>query len=85
MHNNRTTPAHYAVGGGCGLLILVVVYLASYVALSDFQQINEDRWVVYRLPGGAIEGFYEPAHRLDRLLRPNYWDGDEPVYPLVLE
>jgi hypothetical protein len=83
----------YAVGF---LTLLAVLYVGSYYATVERQPIGVKWWpetsenprttylLDYRLGGGGgwAHDLFGPMHRLDKMIRPDYWDGNITV-PLV--
>jgi hypothetical protein len=59
------------------LLLLASLYVGSYLVLvragKSYQK--DSGWLAsYRVGGAASQWFYWPVHRIDRRLRPEYWE-----------
>jgi hypothetical protein len=60
------------------LLLAPCLYLGSYYALVQRRIISADVGARYRVGGEVARVLFEPMHRLDRWLRTEYWDEEEP-------
>lgn len=75
-------------GTGCWLALLVL-YFSAYTALLNPKKMGfcslgstGSPWCRipnYRWNSRVIERLFSPAHRVDRMLRPNYWFGIDPL------
>jgi hypothetical protein len=60
-------------------LLLLVAYMGAYYALVTRRLDHGDFWqpeyfVSYRLSWERTESIFALAHRLDRMIRPAYWE-----------
>jgi hypothetical protein len=64
-----------------GIVLLLVAYAGSYMALLDpgeiaeggLERMNVCRLPFYRVRGEYVWDFYRPAHWVDRQVQPDYW------------
>lgn len=73
MPNRRPTTAWLTL-----VLIAVVLlpaaYMGVYYAMVDRMFLEWGTTPIYRVEGDAIGVLFEPAHWVDRHVRPGYWD-----------
>ena len=69
----------YAVGF---IVLLAAIYVGSYYAMVERSSVRvEGRSIAVshprspfaRYPASSLETFFEPIHRLDRMIRHRYW------------
>ena len=73
MPNPRTSTTGVLAAVLLVIVLLPAGYLGAYYAMVDRVYLEWETIPDYRVEGDAVNVFFEPAHWIDRSIRPGYW------------